>query len=812
MDKLKKTATGAVTYCIIIVFFLLINISFYLYIRTNKILEKSGEEYLEREEHLFSEVLKEEGDYVEQIFSPLQTGLEVIKIRLALNCQELKDEIRLLIELRQGDEVIQSKEVNEDEISNWRYYDLMVEEVLDPGKEYSLRISQPEGPRQKDGKYWISYVIFHAVEHVAENVPGYFYNGEKVEGEFEVSYIYRYSDDRLAFCLAAADMLFIAVIAALVIVKKQLKMTEKNRGRIAAAVYFALPLLGFVAVEVIAGNLLTMTWWNAFKNILIYYMSFFLISILLHGMGELSIVFLVFCAVAGLVQYFVYLFRGSVFGIHDIFSLKTAITVAGKYVFAITPAILFALVVLLCAICVCTQIKRKVFTVQRKLFFAMGTAIVMVSAGGINGGYLMKINMWDPGYNYRNGGVLLTLVSELQYLTREKPEEYSVEKVQAIMEEVEAIPGNSMDTVPDNIILIMNESFADLEIINKIATDTELLPNIKSMDKNAIKGNLAMPVFGAETANSEYEVLTGNTMAFLSGGSIAYQLDVQEDELGMVSILKQQGYEAVALHPYAGENWNRSEVYEDMGFDRFISEENWGDMERLRWCASDKAAYDKVIEICEETKGKLFTFLVTMQNHGGYGQFEGYENTLELNYDEDYPEAEQYLSLLQESDRAFGELTEYFSEVDEPTMIIMFGDHQAAIENEFYEKLFGKSLDELQFWEEQLLYMTPFIIWTNYASEEDKDVFMSSNFFGSYVLERAGVRLAPYNRFLLKLREEIPIICPRGICGMDGIWHVWEEVPEDEAGLIEEYKILQYNNVYDRKNRVNDCFTIESGL
>lgn len=187
-----------------------------------------------------------------------------------------------------------------------------------------------------------------------------------------------------------------------------------------------------------------------------------------------------------------------------------------------------------------------------------------------------------------------------------------------------------------------------------------------------------------------------------------------------------------------------------MGFDVFYAENNWGEMEILRWVASDKSAYKKVIEIDEESTEKQFVFLVTMQNHGGYTvQWEGFENDVFLNYGNEYPQAEQFLSLMQESDRALKELLEYYEKSSEPTMIIIFGDHQPAVEEEFYEELYGKELQELSFEEKQSRYVTPFIIWANYEIEEQNNVEISSNYLGSYILEQAGLELSPYNRFLI---------------------------------------------------------------
>ena len=134
---------------------------------------------------------------------------------------------------------------------------------------------------------------------------------------------------------------------------------------------------------------------------------------------------------------------------------------------------------------------------------------------------------------------------------------------------------------------------------------------------------------------------------------------------------------------------------------------------------------------------------MTMQNHGGYDESTSgdFVSTVKLNYQNSYPLAETYLSEVNVTDQAFEKLVDYFKDHDEKTMIVMFGDHLPAIETEFYEDLFGKELSDLDMQELQKRYMTPYIIWTNYATER-KVEDMSSNYLGSYILEKDGLKMS----------------------------------------------------------------------
>ena len=158
MSKRAKKFSGYISAGVLICFFVLINLTFGNHILANEKTEQSGKEYTEREEFIFSDIFQSEEDYIEQKFIPQREGLDQIKIRLAINYAGLPDEMVVKIDLCQEDRVIQSEEIDKEQIRNWHYYDYNIKEKLAPGEEYTVRISQPIGPEdEKDGKYWVSY-------------------------------------------------------------------------------------------------------------------------------------------------------------------------------------------------------------------------------------------------------------------------------------------------------------------------------------------------------------------------------------------------------------------------------------------------------------------------------------------------------------------------------------------------------------------------------------------------------------------------------------------------------------------------------
>jgi hypothetical protein len=149
-------------------------------------------------------------------------------------------------------------------------------------------------------------------------------------------------------------------------------------------------------------------------------------------------------------------------------------------------------------------------------------------------------------------------------------------------------------------------------------------------------------------------------------------------------------------------------------------------------------------------------------------------------------------------------LVEYFEQVDEPTMIVMFGDHQPPLTNSFYAAQFGKNVNNLSTKQQSVWYSTPYVIWANYDIEE-AEVDMSANYLSSYVMNLAGVNLTGYNKYLLELQKTLPVIS--AVCYMDAEGNVYANDEESEySDLIEEYQMIQYNELFDEDNRLDEFF------
>lgn len=582
-----------------------------------------------------------------------------------------------------------------------------------------------------------------------------------------------------------------------------------------------LPIADFFLVEGMLGHLGKIFPIYYVYNIIVYSVVLLMLILFFQDMRCSLFVFHGFVIAVTLVNYYVYKLRGRPFMVQDVWSAVTAARVAAGYSFDIVPlnAIYLTIMFLLLGMIIYLPAVRLArFHVARKIMVVAGSiaaAFLLTDDGFMNRFPAMSFNQFDIEGNYEEKGYIMALLSEMRYCRREAPENYAAEDIEQIVDRylTDTSQYSPNTKPPVNLIVIMNESWADLRVIGSFETDDTIMPYMDCLTDNTIKGFLHMPVYGNGTANSEYEVLTGNSMHFIGLLDTPYQLFISDPEYGMTSTVKAQGYRTIVLHPNIANNWNRSLVYPRMQFDKFYAlDDDWPKeyQEAIRWCVSDRASYDMLIEQYETKNSPdelLFSFLVTIQNHGGY-DWKDYEPTVQLDYSEHYPLTEQYLSLIRETDAAFQYLIEYFTAVDEPTMIVMFGDHFPHIEESFYEMLLGYNWNECYGLDHQKFYTTPFIIWANYDIEEESNVEMSSNYFGSYILQLAGLEMSDYQRCVLAFAEEMPVIGMGMVMDHNGNWYGIYEMPDRFQQIYRDYEFLQYNNVFDKRNRMDRLFTI----
>lgn len=514
----------------------------------------------------------------------------------------------------------------------------------------------------------------------------------------------------------------------------------------------------------------------------------------------------------GLIDYFVVQFRSNPVMPWDIYSIKTAAVVADNYDYSLEPQAIICVGILLLIFAGTWFIPKwdKLLTPLRIAGSVIGLILLILLTNYVQTPQAVKTfhlydKLFTPNTMTYKDGTVVAFLMQCQYLKVEEPKGYSKDKAESILADIESVvneplssESESIEELP-NIIVIMNEAFSDLSILGEYTTNMDEMPFMRSLMAgayNTVSGYMDVPVLGGNTANTEFEFLTGDTMAFLPQGSIAYQQFVHEKMPSVASTLKALGYRTVALHPYRASGWDRSEVYPYFGFDVFYSQSDFTNPLIYRKYISDQSDIEKVMEIYEQNPEQpLFMFNVTMQNHSSYSDvFDNFTPQIEVE-GTDSVALNQYLSLLYESDKALEQLVQYFDRLDDPTIIVFFGDHQPtdSVVAPIY-KLNGESVYSLTEEELRLRYKVPYIIHANYDIEEEQNVPMSSNYLGIKTLELAGVTLNSYQQFVAENYRKYPSVSVLQIRDADG--NVYSVDKKEE--LLNDYQILQYHHLFEK--------------
>lgn len=560
-----------------------------------------------------------------------------------------------------------------------------------------------------------------------------------------------------------------------------------------------IPMAMFIMIELLNSNY----WYidirhrivNCFILIIIYNIVYICFARKTISILLCNILFVVY----GIANYYVIRFRGKPILPTDIYAISTALYVSKGYSFSVSKGIFLSIIgaVGLWIVYLKSYHPRKI---QCKSFIIRVIVLLLMTGGVYASRTYQQMNtfFWDSDilFFYRNYGMVASFAKYQQALHISKPQNYSKIIADDYNEIPEASSDQSNEIQPTNIIMIMNESFSDFKVFGDVFEDLDVTPFYSSLKENTIKGNLYVSVRGGGTCNTEFESLTGNSLVFFPSGTTPFQTYIHKNTNSIATCLQNDGYSVYAMHLASALNWNRKNVYPLLGFPYFYSENDFKDLEKLRDLATDDENYRRVIDLYEKKeKEKFFCFDVTIQNHGGYKPTDDLKRTVDLSQYGDYTDAEVFLSLIKKSDDALKSLINYFEQVDEPTMIIMYGDHQPSLSADTESWLF--SLDNTS--NNNLnRYVTPFMIWTNYDIEEKYIDKISANYLSSLILQTANIELPAYNKFLMYMFEKYPVISTQGILDSDDNFYMsYKDIPND-AEDFDIYASLQYNNVFDK--------------
>ncbi len=569
-------------------------------------------------------------------------------------------------------------------------------------------------------------------------------------------------------------------------------------------------------------------------NALIYLFAHLVLYLVVRNTRIACLLVLLLVVGFSIANHYVIAFTGIPITFGDLMSVGVGMAVAGGYTYTLDPAVVACLIAafvyaaLLIAI-PCSKIQVSFRSNQ------MALALVAVAAVGM-GAYLygdedawsrIDTHEWNPAYPYLHYGFAASLASDVASASTVEADGYDSDALwqtdessgvtqvnvgHGYVTEADGAPAYREATEESpNIVVVMNESFSDLtSYLEGYETSTDPMPFVRSLmqQENVISGTCAVSSdMGTGTANSEFEFLTGNSMAYFRGNTPYVQF-IDTETPSLASELAGRGYRTQAMHAYERAGYNRVKVYDRFGFQQYKGIEDFDvDIDVARGYPTDETNYRQLIKDFEENRGGApqFLFNITMQNHGGYyaSDYEWPVRVHEVAPVESYDDSViAYESSVRMADDALRQLISYLETVDEPTVLLFFGDHEPRLSNEFYSSWFTDE-NGLDLETTAQLHKTPFFIWGNYDLNTDaaaKGSTVSLNYLSTVLFQAAGIKLSPYQEYLADLRMEHPVITARYFT--DAFGSKIGSTPTAFTDSIREYQWLQYNCVFDRAHRI----------
>lgn len=573
-------------------------------------------------------------------------------------------------------------------------------------------------------------------------------------------------------------------------------------------ILFALviPVGCFYTFETLTHQMSTMIELAKRLNIAFYYWLF-LFVFFIAGRTSISMAICVSAIAAiGVGNYFVVMFRSNPIVPWDIYSFETAMSVADNYVFSVDWALAehIAMFILMLIVGVRTNIR-----LSKKILRPILTVAMCIPAyfyisylwqDNLDRNTGLNDTLFNAKYMHSKDGFFVSFILDIHFLQIEEPKNYSDEYALSLLNEQEVEKVETPEELPD-IIAIMDETFSDPAVLGEFETNKDYMPFVHSILRgevaNTISGYTDVSVLGGNTANSEFEFLTGNSMAFFPNGSVPYLQYIRDGISTIVPQLEEYGYTTYGTHPYRAKGWNREFIYDLMGFDYRYFQGSFPFEDKLRNYVSDEADFKSILEWRNNTEGPFFMFNVTMQNHSNYGgDFDNFDpqiiakfkNTSSNKY------LNKYLSLMYETDQDVASLLSELSQSDRKTIVVFWGDHQPNdyVVRPIYKE-YGLDFDNQTYEQQQQRQKTPFFIWANYDIQEQTNVEISLNYLNILLFETAGLQLDEYQTFRKNLWQgQIPMMNAVGYRNDNGDLVEYDDAPEEIQNLLNEYQNIQY--------------------
>lgn len=543
-----------------------------------------------------------------------------------------------------------------------------------------------------------------------------------------------------------------------------------------------------------------------------------------------SFICLTLLNIIAVINYYEFLYHGTVLTHQDVGNVRTAFHHIGNYKLQLNQPIKFIILSFLVMqlIFVITYRKRINFRSNWREGIAFSVILTVFTYVLIYSPFAVVNSVswsWERTYYADSFPVGILENAGTVFNNFIKPEGYSENVIAEhhksdIVESIET----KRDSCPD-IIIILNETYYDMRHLVDMETDVSFMDHYDEL--NAYKGYAASPFMCGGTNSSEYELLSGNSMTLLSTSTPFLNLSLNKYP-SLVWYLNKLGYATMAAHPFISGNYHRETAWRDLGFHDMYFRSDFKDLESYggSWYCTDSSAFRNFTDFYEKMPEDQprFGYLLTIQNHGDWNENDPSYDTVHVGNSygmsaDDCGKMNEYLTRVRLTDEFISEITGYFASVDRDVIVCMVGDHCPSL---LYQLKFESAVENgnIQESEEEFTFrkrQVPYFIWSNrvwdYSSmPENSEIDMCA--LSAYALTFAGLPLSPYFSQLVELSNEAKCITKIdaehdgdltiGYLGTDGnIESIYSGT--QAADLIRDYFFMEYNS-FQNYSRLDELF------
>ena len=403
--------------------------------------------------------------------------------------------------------------------------------------------------------------------------------------------------------------------------------------------------------------------------------------------------------------------------------------------------------------------------------------------------------------NYYANGFVNAFAINCFALKVVEPEGYTQQQIQEYLSGYSnSSEITNTDDAPD-VIVILSEAFFDITKLNNTEFSQDPLKNFREISArdNAYSGELISSALGGGTIRTEFEILTGLTVDYLTNGTSPY-IYITENLETYVSNYKDQGYYTKAIHTYNRDFYMRDTAYPYLGFDEFVAEDEIAQREDAQWrrrYLTDQTLVNEITDTLDEnTDNPNFIFAITMENHQSYGKTDPKDIVIEVKNDrldsDTLDAVTTYTQGAYYADLSLASLVDYIDNREKETILLFFGDHLPTLGSNQSAYRQAGNIDQPESDPQQdrmFLYSTPFLFYSNYDIDYDATMqehhYVSTYYMLSLLADMTGTQKTAYMNYLLDHYNDLPYYNVR----------VANPLTDAQAEFINSLKLITFDRV-----------------